>query len=117
MALIDHFPHTDIGWKDIGETFIRYDLFKCRWFNLYLHRLIAETPHAQCHNHPWAFLTIILKGGYNEYTTSSGWLWRAPGTVLWRPAKHAHNVTTGKSGMWSLVITGPKNREWGFLTC
>ena len=116
-ALVGWFPHEDIGWKDIGETFIRYDLIKSRWFNLYLHRLIAETPHEQCHSHPWWFVTLILVGGYNEYTGSTGWVWRRPGSILYRPASWAHNVTTNENGMWSLVLTGPKRHEWGFATC
>jgi hypothetical protein len=62
------FNAKDIGWKEIGETFIRYDVVKTRWFNIYVHRLIAERMHPQCHSHPWWFVTLILWGGA---TTSS----------------------------------------------
>lgn len=116
--LLNLFPHEDIGWKDIGETFIRYDLFKTRWGNIYLHHLVSPLAHAQCHNHPWSFVTVILKGGYLEYTEGNGWRWRAPGSVLYRPASWTHNVVTETiGGMWSLVITGPKKYKWGFKDC
>jgi hypothetical protein len=115
MRLLSLFPHEDIGWKDIGETFIRYDLIKTRWFNLYLHNLIAEKLHTQRHTHPWWFVAFILKGGYNEFTEATGWIWRSPGTLLFRTASWAHNVTTDSFGMWSLVLTGPKKHSWGFI--
>lgn len=116
--MVSWFHHEDIGWKDIGETFIRYDLIKCRWFNLYLHHLIARKAHDQCHSHPWWFVTLILSGGYDEYTDKTGWVFRPAGSLLYRPASWAHNVTTlTDKGMWSLVLTGPKKHEWGFVEC
>lgn len=116
-SILSRFHHEDIGWKDIGETFIRYDIVKTRWFNIYLHRLIAETPHAQCHSHPWWFIALILKEGYMEYTSQTRWVYRRPGSLLFRRASHTHNVITSCEGMWSLVLTGPKKHEWGFKDC
>jgi hypothetical protein len=117
QALLNLFPHEDIGWKEINETFIRYTLLKTPWFRVYIHRLIAVTAHPQCHNHPWSFVAFILKGGYYEYTEVTEWVWRNVGSVLLRPAEWTHNVTTKADGMWSLVITGPKSHQWGFKTC
>ena len=116
-AVLRVFPHQDIGWKEIGETFVRYDLIKCIFFNLYLHFLVAEQAHPQCHNHPWWFVTLILRGGYNEFTKTTGWVWRRPLSLLYRPAAWNHNVTTGPKGMWSLVLTGRKRHGWGFSEC
>jgi hypothetical protein len=113
--LLNLFPHEDIGWKDIGETFIRFTILKTPWFRVYVHNLIAKGAHPQCHSHPWSFIAIILSGGYNEYTKESGWVWRRPGSILYRPSSWTHNVTT--SGMWSLVLTGPKTHAWGFHDC
>jgi hypothetical protein len=115
LSIVNLFPHEDIGWKEIGETFVRYDLIKTRWFNLYLHNLISVEAHPKLHNHPWWFVALILKRGYSEYTDATGWVYRRPGTVLFRPASWAHNVVTSALGMWSLVLTGPKKHEWGFI--
>ena len=117
IKLLKLFPHEDIGWKDIDETFVRYTLLKTPWFRVYLHNLIAVTPHPQCHNHPWSFVAFLLVGGYWEYTAETNWKLRLPGEVLFRPAWWTHNVVTNPDGMWSLVFTGPKRHEWGFHSC
>lgn len=111
-TLINLFPHEDIGWKDIGETFIRYTLLKTPLFRVYLHELDAPTMHPQCHDHPWSFVTFLLWGGYAEFHRGE-WKRREPGAVLFRPAEFEHNVVTDGTS-WSLVFTGPKRRQWGF---
>lgn len=109
-------PFKEIGWWDIGEEFTRFQLVKTPWFNIYLHRLKALTYHTHCHDHPWTFLAILLRGGYWEYHVDKA-TWRRPGSVLYRPAEFRHNVIT-KGVSWSLIITGPRRREWGFRdTC
>lgn len=120
-----HVQHKDIGWKEIGEQFTRFQLFKSKHFNIYLHRLSAPGWHPECHDHPWSFLAILLWRGYLERTTymvtpeTSGikdtrkW----PGQILWRPATFAHNVITPYGVSWSLILTGPVERKWGFLPC
>lgn len=108
------FPHKQIGWEEIGEDFIRFTIFTTPWFTIYLHRLVALVPHSQCHDHPWSFMAILLKGGYDEYHAGE-WVWRKPGSVLWRPAEWKHNVVTKNSVSWSIIVTGPKKRQWGFV--
>lgn len=104
------FSHKEIGWKEIGESFTRYTLFRCYWFNIYLHQLFAPNKHPHCHDHPWDFLAIVLWGGYWE-SINGKTHWRWPGSVLYRPAETKHNVVT-KGTNWSLVVTGPKRRPW-----
>lgn len=108
-------PHDEIGWKDIGEEFTRFTLLKTPWFRVYLHRLKALTQHPECHDHPWAFVTFLLWGGYWEYHAPD-WTWRRPGSVLYRPAEWTHNVVTDGVS-WSLVVTGAKKRRWSFKSC
>lgn len=115
--LLALFPHEDIGWKEYNETFVRYTILKTRFFRIFVHFLIAEKAHEKCHNHPWSFAAFILKGGYNEYTPETGWVWRKKRSLLLRPARWTHNVTTKSEGMWSLVVTGPKSHPWGFKKC
>jgi hypothetical protein len=116
--LLDLFPHEDQGWKQLDETFIRYQIVKTPWFRIYVHKLIAPMAHPHCHDHPWSFVTILLKGGYFEMSpdTRGAWVWRKPGSVMYRPHNWLHNVATFGTS-WSLVITGPKKYEWGFKHC
>jgi hypothetical protein len=120
-----YIPFKEIGWAEIGEKFTRYQLLKTRWFNIYLHQLSAPKWHPQCHDHPWSFVAILLKSGYLEESVrdagNGDWYHEVkahkPGSILYRPAEFSHNVITPFGTSWSIIFTGPKVRQWGFLTC
>lgn len=115
LKVLSYLPHKEIGWRDIGEEFTRYTLFKTPWLKVYLHRLKAETAHEQCHDHPWSFITLLLKRGYTEFH-SGVWTRHYPGEILFRPATWKHNVVT-EGVSWSIIIAGSRTREWGFVSC
>ena len=119
--------HKEIGWSEIGEKFTRYFLIKSRVGNVYLHQLNAPNWHPECHDHPWGFIAIILRRGYIERTRKQDVVFgrvvnslidtrKRPGTILFRPAAFLHNVRT-EGTSWSLILTTPKSREWGFKPC
>lgn len=109
------FPHKDIGWKDLGETFIRYDILKTRWFNIYVHKVMCPLPPPECHDHPWSFVAMILSGSYYEYTEKTGLVLREPFQPMYRPHSWSHRVHTPLS--WSIVITGPHKYAWSKKGC
>jgi hypothetical protein len=92
-----------------------------RWFNVYLHQILRDDDDRALHDHPWWNVSILLSGGYLEWR-SHAWsmgidvVWRRAGSVVFRRAKTAHRLTLGydKVPCWSLFITGPVVREWGF---
>jgi hypothetical protein len=142
--------------RDQGKTkyLVRYTIIGCRLFSIKLHHTLADDP-ADLHDHPWTFLSIILWGGYYEWTNHVriGWdtmtqdftciedrkkTWYGPGSILYRPASKPHSLELKKVWdrnvynspdermfpnpkrynsvpCWSLVFTGPKFREWGFI--
>ena len=108
-------PYREIGWQEIGEKFTRYQLVKTPWWIVYLHQLDAPRLHPECHNHPWRFVAIILWRGYFEQIGTRIYR-RRPGDVLYRAAEFSHNVYT-EGTSWSLIFTGPRCRDWGFLPC
>jgi hypothetical protein len=90
-----------------------------------VHEILTSDKGRSYHDHPWSYVTIILKGGYYELTPRydrSGLYcgdnlnWRGPGSILFRPANSFHRlvVPTGRSA-WTLFITGPYKQKWGFL--
>ena len=111
-----HFTFKEIGWAEIGEQFTRYALWRTRWFNVYLHQLYAPNWHPQCHDHPWSFVTILLRRGYLEEHNGSI-KWQRPGKIMYRPATWLHNVVTPDGTAWSLIITTKKSRDWDFKPC
>ncbi len=85
-----------------------------RWFNIYLHHILASDDDRALHDHPWVNCSIILKGRYTEVTPQKAVERRAWRPVLRRAvAAHRLVIMPGES-CWSLFITGPIIRQWGF---
>lgn len=109
-----------IGGK--ADSYLRrwYVIPRNRWFNLYLHNIRRSDDDRALHDHPWWNCSIILKGAYVEIVPTRGATtvskYRATGSVTFRAARDSHRlVITDKSGpVWTLFITGPKLRRWGF---
>jgi len=113
--LISILKKKEIGWKEIGEEFTRFVVLKTPWFQVLVHRLWCPRWHPRAHDHPWGFASLILWGGYWERVPGGEAVWRRPGSVLRRSAEFAHNVATDGSVCWSIVVTGPKRRDWQFV--
>jgi hypothetical protein len=90
--------------------------------SLTLHRFRrndADVPH----DHSFDFLTFILRGAYREerfQATSQGLTgridekWMRAGRIGFRKAETIHRVHVDGGEAWSLVLRGPKFREWSF---
>lgn len=85
-----------------------------------VHEILRSDSGRAPHDHPWSFLTVILKGGYYEYRyDSSGELktvqWHGPGSVLRRRVGDWHRLVLPKGETaTTLFITGRKQQSWGF---
>lgn len=113
-----------IGHEDC-PMMVRWTLFY-RWgVKITIHHFPPDVDDKDPHDHPSAFLTFVLKGGYfnteyvevdlpdQKYMEEVEWIGR--GRIVYRPAEHMHIVETNHLGAWTLVIMGPKERPWGFL--
>lgn len=89
-----------------------------RLFNIYLHKILRDDDDRALHDHPWWNLSIILKGCYREIRTGYNKIHRRGSIVLRRPTcAHRLELVTERGGInycWSLFITGPVQRTWGF---
>ena len=93
-------------------------------FNIFLHKFLKSDPD-DLHDHPWPYATIILKGGYYEWTPVFNskeekigeiCTWRGPGSFRTNSAKSYHRIELDPSiECWTLFMPGPKQRDWGFL--
>lgn len=125
------FDRRDVGDGRGNVFFWRYRVFKSKWLSVFLHEFIRGDGERCLHDHPWSFVTIILRGGYWEtvakpevdcFDSESFIYWREPGRVLYRPAEFSHRIDIEPPGgfnddePWSLVFVGPKVRDWGFYT-
>jgi hypothetical protein len=90
-----------------------------RFLNIYLHQFLRSDDDRALHDHPWANCSIILEGGYLEHTIDAGGIHhkreRKAGDVRIRlSGKSAHRIELHNGPCWTLFITGPRYRKWGF---
>jgi hypothetical protein len=85
-----------------------------RWFNIYLHKILKSDDDRALHDHPWINVSILLRGSYREITPRGEFV-RKAGSFVFRRAKSLHRLVVDEgTHVWSLFITGPVIREWGF---
>ena len=121
--------------KVIGQPsdplMIRYILFRLPAFGIYIHNMRRSDYDRALHDHPWSFVSLVLKGGYFEHhdqtiDRSETSEWRRPGSVLVRPAEWRHRFELNREWWtpeskgpeipsWTLVIVGRRSKPWGFF--
>lgn len=78
-----------------------------------IHHFMRSDDKRYFHDHPWAFFTFVFKGGYTDVSEHGrDHLHRF--SIRRRSAYHRHTVEIDPGGVWTLVITGPYRRKWGF---
>jgi hypothetical protein len=91
-----------------------------RVFNVYLHEFLRDDDDRALHDHPWPWLSIMLRGEYIEHTIAAGGINHAKrhqaGGFRAHGPNYAHRLALADHGRpaWTLFITGPRLREWGF---
>jgi len=97
-----------------GPLMRRYVLLSTPWGNLYLHHFLRSDFDRAYHDHPWWFVTLILRNGYIEHTPA-GVFRRRAARIFFRRANWLHWVEIERPA-WTLIFVGRRSREWGFLT-
>lgn len=110
-----------------------------------VHQILRSDQDRHYHDHPWWYISIVLRGGYFEVTPCgecgiSERKWRGPGSIAFRRASSWHRLELKDDGLlycidpektygetvamrirqdpnacWTLFITGPASQQWGFL--
>lgn len=85
------------------------------FFNIYLHNIVRDDDDRALHDHPWHSLGIMMMGEYQEHLPGNVSRIVRAGSVTFRKATHAHRLELiDGAEVWTLFITGPKIRSWGF---
>jgi hypothetical protein len=112
-------PHFVIGGHDDPYMLRWYLIPRNRRLNIYLHKFLRDDEDRALHDHPWWFVSLMLKGRYIEITPD-GTNFRGPFSIAFRRATHQHRVVLygdplgQKDPCWTLIVTGRKKRTWGF---
>jgi len=113
-------PDIEIGGH--ADPYLRrwYVIPRNRWANVYLHQFCRSDDDRALHDHPWFNISIILRGRYFEHMQDGTVLLRKAGRIVCRPSIAAHRIELlldqdfSERRVWTLFITGPKVRDWGF---
>jgi hypothetical protein len=92
-----------------------------KWFNVYLHHFMRSDDDRALHDHPWINVSYLIDGYYWEHTPEGEPPYlREPGHFYARSAAALHRVELPRDDAgrevpaWTLFITGPRVRDWGF---
>jgi hypothetical protein len=127
-ALMQRVDAPDVENPD-ENYMVRWRLVQTPWFGVYIHRINTPDRRSTLHDHPWPFVTVVLRGGYVEdygetttgkyhsYTYQCGSrTWRACSVHVMRKTD-AHTITElRRSPTWTLVFAGLRKPEpsWGY---
>lgn len=113
---------------------VRYTLLWTKWLKIRIHHILLSDTEC-LHDHPWNFISIILKGGYTEempykatFHAPNGIMepvkykkWYGPGSIVVRKAEDQHRLILNwdiekcePTACWTLVFMFKRRREWGF---
>lgn len=107
----------------------RIRIVQTPWCGLYLHRFDTADPRPTLHDHPWPFVSIVLRGGYVEVAASRKQALRIHAGQDWpygiRRRVRFINVkrtgefhwidSIGRTPTWTLMLVGRRQRTWGYL--
>ena len=113
-----HWLRLHVPWKCLhgtsGPYLYRYLLWE-RWgCRIYLHEILRSDEDPEPHNHPWTFISVILREGYVEERNGRKTR-KYPGMVLLRRADDFHRLELRRPA-WTLVFRGRERKGWGFMT-
>ena len=115
--IMKQFKHIQLRWNEkLGEPecpyMTRYVL-NLYFFAIRLHIWKRSDDKRYMHDHPFSFLSIVLKGSYTDVSPKGkdkmNFL-----SVRYRKAEHRHYVHVSDKGCTTLLITSKPFRNWGF---
>jgi hypothetical protein len=120
-------PDFIIGGED--DPYLRrwWVIPRNRFFNIYLHHFMRSDDDRALHDHPWVNLSVLLTNEYIEHMPGGLEKIRRAGDMVLRWPSAAHRVELFEARyvdgtpdwrddpVWTLFITGPRVRQWGFL--
>lgn len=133
-ALIDfarRTPYSHLYHADESLYMERWWVIRPRaWlpFALRVHHIATHDLDPHCHDHPWSFVSLVLRGRYiearpvdldpcflGEYE-NVGFTERKAGSIAFRRCVDRHRIIHVSPDCYTLVLTTKKLHAWGFFT-
>jgi hypothetical protein len=105
-------------WREpLGKPecpYARRTLLNLKWFSVRVHEWIRSDDARYFHDHPWSFLTLVLRGSYVD-VSSAGRDKLRTGSIRFRRAEHRHYVEVPPGRSTYPFIDLSSNSQLGFL--
>lgn len=124
LRLARRTPYTHIGDYMRRWWLVRYNR---RGLAVRVHEILRSDRDPHMHDHPWPFVSVVLRGGYWEWRprallggvpvdSAVRATWHGPGSVLFRRHDDWHrlDVDPAVGPAVTLFVTGRYRHTWGF---
>lgn len=99
---------------------VRRRIVQTPWFGIYVHD-IHEPDGSDPHDHPWSFISVVLRGHYVERVFADPLRSRSNVRRLHRRfsvhrmgRSSGHKIIEVSPRLVTLIIVGPRRGDWGF---
>jgi hypothetical protein len=92
----------------------RWRVVQTPWFSIYVHK-IGTPDSRELHDHPWSFLSLVLRGGYRERRSYDSPLVRVRRLNLKRSTDLHYIAELDRTPTWTFLLVGPRRRDWGYV--
>ena len=130
IRLAKRTPYFHLYHKDDSLYMGRWWLFQTRWLSCRVHHIASADYDRHFHDHPFSFVSIVLRGWYREQRPSqiqpcflsdgqelSYGTDRKAWSTAYRSTSDRHLISeVSPGGVWTLVFMSPKRQWWGFFT-
>ena len=102
-----------------GSVYLdRLRIIQTPFFGIMLHKFTGPDAEPYLHDHPWSFISIVLRGGYWEMRRNNHTYTADPKHIRFFNFKRkddAHFIfALDRRPTWTLIIHGRRLRTWGF---
>mgnify|MGYP000864022545 CR=1 FL=1 len=102
-------------YNSLPNFLVRTTLLSYKRLHIRLHSILSEDKSPYCHNHPFYYISIILKGGYEEELLNGTDIVlkrHGIGSIIIRTPKDFHRIKEIKGETKTLFITWKSNLSW-----
>lgn len=108
------------NWSGDGVYLTRWRVIETPLFAVFVHRFRGPDPRPTLHDHPWNFLSVVLRGGYVERRLDPKTLrvrvHRPVRLLNYVRSSDAHAIVSlDRDPTWTLLFVGRRRRTWGYL--
>lgn len=117
-AFMEKFEIPDLDHPELNYL-TRWRLVQTPWFGIFVHRMDGPDARPTLHDHPYSFVSFVLKGGYREQRldtrTRDEFMHDIRHVNVMRRDDAHYIYKLLRVPTWTLLFVGARRRTWGYL--